>query len=132
MIPFASFKKVRYLFFEFGRKYKSICDQLAAVGQRVDETDKVHWFLCGLGPYFESFSVAHHAVKPRPLFCDLLASAEDHELFLKSVHNSSTHHVSFNANTARNPTSYGRGSYARGSRGGRSGSRGHGRRPPHF
>ncbi|KAM0033819.1 hypothetical protein Hdeb2414_s0016g00490351 [Helianthus debilis subsp. tardiflorus] len=40
---------------EFGQKFKAICDQLAAIGQPVTDTDKTHWFLCGLGASFENF-----------------------------------------------------------------------------
>ncbi|GKB95459.1 putative RNA-directed DNA polymerase [Tanacetum coccineum] len=43
---------------EFGRKFKAICDQLAAIGRPVDGDDKTHWFLCGLGASFENFSTA--------------------------------------------------------------------------
>lgn len=47
----------------YGLKYKSICDQLAAIGHLVDEADKYHWFLCSLGSFFETFSTTHQAVK---------------------------------------------------------------------
>ena len=46
---------------EFGRKFKSICDLLTAIGQSVDEPDRIHWFLCGLGATFETFSTAIRA-----------------------------------------------------------------------
>ncbi|PWA84471.1 zinc finger, CCHC-type, Gag-polypeptide of LTR copia-type [Artemisia annua] len=58
---------------EYGRKFKGICDQLAAIGHPVDDVDKNHWFLCGLGPSFETFSTALRTVKPRPTFRDLLS-----------------------------------------------------------
>lgn len=116
---------------KFGRIYKSICDQLAAIGQPIDETDKVHWFLCGLGPSFETFSAAHRSFNPCPLFRDLLAVAEGHEIFLKSIHGSSrTPPMSFNANTTCIIASFSDSSSAHSSRGGRSGGRGCGRRPP--
>ena len=41
---------------EFARKFKGVCDQLNAIGHPLDETDKTHWFLCGLGTSFETFS----------------------------------------------------------------------------
>ncbi|KAJ9544289.1 hypothetical protein OSB04_023996 [Centaurea solstitialis] len=118
---------------EYGRKFKSLCDQLAAIGQPVDDADKTHWFLCGLGPSFETFSTAHRAVKPRPGFRDLLSQAEGHELFLKSVHGSSTSHVAFTAESGRSYTPSNRRNSGRGGRGGggRSGGRGRGRRLPH-
>ncbi|GJZ09563.1 zinc finger, CCHC-type containing LTR copia-type gag-polypeptide [Tanacetum coccineum] len=40
------------------RRFKGICDQLSAIGHPVVEIDKLHWFLCGLGPSYETFSTA--------------------------------------------------------------------------
>lgn len=57
---------------DYGKKFKLLCDQLVAIRQLVEESDKSHWFLCGLGPSFETFSIAHRVVKPRPPFRDLL------------------------------------------------------------
>ncbi|KZV27403.1 hypothetical protein F511_02512 [Dorcoceras hygrometricum] len=34
---------------EFGRDFKLICDQLSAIGCLVDDTDKIHLYLKGLG-----------------------------------------------------------------------------------
>lgn len=34
---------------DFGRRFKTICDQLAAIGHPVDDEDKNHHFLRGLG-----------------------------------------------------------------------------------
>lgn len=130
---------------DYGRKFKSLCDQLAAIGHPVDDLDKSHWFLCGLGPSFETFSTAQRAIKPRPSFRDLLSQAEGHDLFLKSMHGSSTPQAAFVAEQPRgslnssgrrfSPSSRGRQSTGRGGfssgRGGFSGGRGRGRRPPH-
>ncbi|KAJ0809747.1 hypothetical protein HanPI659440_Chr01g0018831 [Helianthus annuus] len=41
-----------------GRKFKHICDRLSAIGHPIDEHDKHHWFLCGLGAAFETFSTS--------------------------------------------------------------------------
>lgn len=73
---------------EYGRMFKAICDQLSAIGQPIDEQDKAHWFLLGLGPSYESFSTTHRALKPLP-FRNLLSQAESHELFINSIHQSS-------------------------------------------
>lgn len=123
---------------DYGRQFKSLCDQLAAIGHPVDDLDKTHWFLCGLGPSFETFSTAQRAIKPRPSFRDLLSQAEGHDLFLKSMHGSSTLQAAFVAEQPRSSSSSsnrrfsnnnrGRQSYGRG---GFSGGRGRGRRPPH-
>ncbi|KAJ0926327.1 putative RNA-directed DNA polymerase [Helianthus annuus] len=71
---------------EYGRAFKAICDQLSAIGHPIDNMDQLHWFLCGLGPTFESFSTSTRSVRPVPSFIDLLASAESHELFIKNLH----------------------------------------------
>ncbi|XP_076918808.1 uncharacterized protein LOC143579360 [Bidens hawaiensis] len=57
---------------DYSRKFKSICDQLAAIGQPVLELDKFHWFLCGLGPAFENFSVLYGLLNQPRYFVTLL------------------------------------------------------------
>ena len=110
---------------DFGRKFKSICDQLFAVGHPVDESDKIHWFLCGLESVFETFSTAVRASRSPTTLRDLLAQAEAHELFLQSLHVTTSSAVAFTADT-RPPNSY----YGRGGRFNKGGH-GRGRRPPH-
>ncbi|GJV52135.1 zinc finger, CCHC-type containing LTR copia-type gag-polypeptide [Tanacetum coccineum] len=78
-----------------GRQFKGICDKLAAIGQPVDEMDKLHWFVCGLGASFETFSTAIRTTKPFTTFRDLLSQAESHEMFLKSLHGSATPPAAF-------------------------------------
>ena len=34
---------------EYSRSFKALCDQLNAMGRPIDDTDKTHWFLRGLG-----------------------------------------------------------------------------------
>lgn len=102
---------------EFSATFKSLCDQLTSIGHPVNELDKIQWFLCGLGVSFETFSTTHRAIKPPPLFRDLVSQAESHELFLKSIHGSTTPVVAF---TINHQQSYG-------SRGGNSTSRVRGR-----
>ncbi|PWA84132.1 hypothetical protein CTI12_AA162360 [Artemisia annua] len=51
---------------EFLRKFKLFCEQLAAIGHPVAETDKIHWFLRGLGPSYEGFSIVIRTIKPAP------------------------------------------------------------------
>lgn len=117
---------------DYGRRFKAICDQLAAIGHAVDESDKCHWFLCGPGGSFESFSVAIRASRHAHLFRDLLAQAEGHEMFLTSLHGSSPPPVAFTAETppGRPSSTVGRGrGTPRG--GGARGGRGRGRRSPH-
>ena len=45
----------------YARAFKALCDQLHAISRLVDGTDKVHWFLRGLGPNFSSFSTTQMA-----------------------------------------------------------------------
>lgn len=119
---------------DYSRKFKSICDQLAAIGQPVDTTDKTHCFFQSHGPSFETFSIAHKAITPRPSFRYLVAQAEIHELFVKSLHGPNSHPppVAFNVHQNRFSPTANRGSSSRGGRGGRSGGWGRGRRPPHY
>ncbi|KAJ9561510.1 hypothetical protein OSB04_006670 [Centaurea solstitialis] len=112
---------------EFGRKFRTICDQLSAIGHPVEDSDKVHWFLCGLGASFETFSTTIRASRTPLNFRDLLAQAEGHELFMRSIHGSTIPPVAFNVQSNASHFYRGRG------RGGRSprGGRGRGRRSPH-
>ncbi|KAJ0536278.1 putative RNA-directed DNA polymerase [Helianthus annuus] len=120
---------------DFGKKFKSLCDQLSAIGHPVPDMDKTHWFLCGLGPAFETFSTAHRALYPPPPFRDLMSKAESHELFLASLNSSTPPQAAFI--TGQQPTPSNRGVFARGrGRSGRlgtqqSGTRGRGKRIPH-
>lgn len=38
---------------DFACVFKGFCDQLHDIGCLVDNTDKVHWFLCGFGTEFQ-------------------------------------------------------------------------------
>ena len=40
---------------EYSNKFKLFCDKVSAIGHAVNEIDKLHWFLCGLGASFETF-----------------------------------------------------------------------------
>ncbi|XP_022025028.1 uncharacterized protein LOC110925379 [Helianthus annuus] len=119
---------------EFGRKFKTICDQLAAIGHPVDETDKCHWFLCGLGTTFEHFSTTHRALGTSS-FRELLGKAENQETFMTSLHSQNTPQAAFVAqqsrsgNTSRSSSG---SSYTNRGRGrGRNSGRGRGKRPSH-
>nr|GFA16602.1 putative zinc finger, CCHC-type, Gag-polypeptide of LTR copia-type [Tanacetum cinerariifolium] len=89
---------------EFARKFKTICDQLNVIGHPLDDIDKSHWFLCGLGSSFETFSTTQCLIRPHPSFRDLVSQAESHELFLKTMNGSSVQPVAFNASTTRAST----------------------------
>ncbi|KAJ0025135.1 hypothetical protein Pint_08816 [Pistacia integerrima] len=87
---------------EYSRSFKALCDQLTAMGCSVDDTDKVHWYLRGLGTDFANFSTAQMSLTPLPTFKDLVPKAESFEIFQNS-------------------------SKSRRSRGGHNGGHGHGR-----
>ncbi|KAF5780871.1 putative RNA-directed DNA polymerase [Helianthus annuus] len=119
---------------EFGRKFKTICDQLAAIGHPVDKTDKCHWFLCGLRTTFEHFSTTHRALGTSS-FRELFGKAENQETFMTSLHGQNTPQAAFVAqqsrsgNTSRSSSG---SSYTNRGRGrGRNSGRGRGKRPPH-
>ncbi|KAJ0896867.1 putative RNA-directed DNA polymerase [Helianthus annuus] len=118
---------------EFGRKFKALCDQLAAIGHPVDESDKCHWFLCGLGPAYEHFSTTYRAVGISS-FRELLAKTENQEIFIQSLHGQQTPPVAFTAQPLRsgNSRSNSGSTYSNRGRGrGRGAGRGRTRRPPH-
>ncbi|PWA38004.1 zinc finger, CCHC-type, Gag-polypeptide of LTR copia-type [Artemisia annua] len=101
---------------DFSRRFRNICEQLAAIGHPVAEIDKLHWFLCGLGPSYEVFSTAIRAAKAAPLFRDLVAQAESHELFLQSLHGTASPPAAFHAQNNRESSTQtrGRASFPRG------------------
>ncbi|GJV34145.1 putative RNA-directed DNA polymerase [Tanacetum coccineum] len=84
---------------DYCRRFKALCNQLSAIGHPVVEIDKLHWFLCGLGPSYETFSTAIRATKPAPMFRDLVTQAESHELFLQSLHGTPTPPAVFHVET---------------------------------
>ena len=81
----------------YTRAFKASCDQLHAIGCPVDGTDKVHWFLCGLGPDFSSFSTVQMAQTHLPCFPDLMSKAESFKLFQKSLESPTPSAVAFTA-----------------------------------
>ena len=70
---------------EYSRSFKALCDQLAAMGSPADDTDKIHWFLRGLGSEFANFSTIQLSISPLPSFRDLVSKAESSEIFQKSL-----------------------------------------------
>lgn len=80
---------------EYGQKFKSLCEQLTAIGRPVDETDKSNWFLRGLGPAFTSFSAARMATSPLPSVGDLLSDAEAFFTFQQSMESTGESQVTF-------------------------------------
>lgn len=76
---------------------ENLNDQLAAIGKPVDEANKVHWFLRGLGPAFTNFQASYLTRDTLPRFRDLLARAESYSMFHKPVPASTPTTVAFTA-----------------------------------
>lgn len=90
---------------DYSRKFKANCDQLAAISYPLHNDDKSHWFLCGLGSSFETFSITQWLISPRPSFRDLVSQAESHEMFLTSVNDSTVAPIAFYTTTNYNQSS---------------------------
>ena len=102
---------------EYARTFNTICDRLHGIGRSVDDIDKVHWFLRGIGIDFSTFSTDQMALTPLPCFEDLVSKAESFELFQLSLKSSNStcmtftptncgrtyrsHHASFNNQRGR-------------------------------
>ena len=82
---------------EYARAFKTICDQLHTIDRSVEDIDKVHWFLRGLGTEFSAFSTTQMALTPIPCFADLVSKAESFELFQLSLESSDTTPTAFTA-----------------------------------
>ena len=82
---------------EYARAFKIICDQLHVIGRPVEDIDKVHWFLRGLGTDFSAFSTAQMALTPVPCFADLVSKGESFELFQPSLESSDSTPITFTA-----------------------------------
>ncbi|KAF8377256.1 hypothetical protein HHK36_030631 [Tetracentron sinense] len=57
---------------DYLRKFKSLCDSLAAIGHPVSDEDRVFWVLNGLGPSYESFVTSVLAKPPFPSYDQLI------------------------------------------------------------
>jgi len=75
-------KKTLFGFAEYARSFRSLCDQLSAIGKSVDDTDKVHWFLYGLGSDLKKKFTPMLSQLPLPSFANLVRKALSHEFFL--------------------------------------------------
>ncbi|KAH6808067.1 hypothetical protein C2S51_029175 [Perilla frutescens var. frutescens] len=82
---------------DYSRKFKIICDQLAAISQPVHESDKSHWFLRGLGLSFAGFADTRMAISPMSEFRDFLHQARQYEIMLQSMEGRVTPAAAFTA-----------------------------------
>ena len=90
---------------EYARAFKALCDQLHSIGKPVNDIDKVHWFLRGLGSDFTTFSTAQMAQMSLPSFPDLVPKAKSFELFQKSLDNHGPPIAAFTATNHGQPRS---------------------------
>ncbi|XP_073262680.1 uncharacterized protein [Populus alba] len=70
---------------EYSREFKSICDQLAAMGHPIDDLDKIHWYLRGLGFVFSTFSTTQLSLPSLSSFMKIVPMVESYENFIKSL-----------------------------------------------
>ncbi|GKD54670.1 zinc finger, CCHC-type containing LTR copia-type gag-polypeptide [Tanacetum coccineum] len=66
-------KKGTSIVSECSRRFKIICEQLQAIGHPLPHDDKSHWFLCGVGSSFKTFSTTQRLITTRPNFRDLVS-----------------------------------------------------------
>lgn len=68
------------------------------MGRAIDATDKLHWFLRGLGESFTQFAFTHLSLTPLPSFEEMVWKAISFEIFHSSMENRSTTQVAFYSN----------------------------------
>ena len=73
------------IIFEYSRVLKTNYDQLLVMRCPVEDTDKVHWYLRGLGHKFSSFFTTQLSLTLIPSFKDIVPEAESFDLFSKSI-----------------------------------------------
>jgi hypothetical protein len=104
---------------EYSHEFKSVCDQLATMGCPVDDLDKIHWYLRGLGSSFSTFSTTQLSLSSLPSFTEIVPMAESYENFVKSLELPSTGSTSaaFTASCSnKSASARGGGHASRGSR----------------
>ena len=77
-----SLKKGSLIMDEYLRKFKTICDSLAAVNKPLDDVDKVFQLARGLGMEYKDFRVAMLAKPPYPSFNQFVLALQGHEQML--------------------------------------------------
>ncbi|KAL6344841.1 hypothetical protein AAG906_002747 [Vitis piasezkii] len=114
---------------EYSHSFKALCDQLTTMDRLIDDTDKVHWYLRGLGTDFANFSTTQMSLTLFPAFKDLVPKSESFKIFQNSLRSSSP--VSSTAFTATkgpfSPSRSGSNSKSRCSCSGYNRGHGHGR-----
>ena len=86
---------------EFSSTFKGLCDQLAAIGRPIDDTDKVHWYLRALGPDYKIFSTTMMSQLQLPSFAEIVPKALSHEIFKRSISHSSSNSAYYVQQTSK-------------------------------
>jgi hypothetical protein len=73
----------------------SVISYWPLIGRPMNEVDKSHWFLYGLGTEFASFSSTQLSLSSLTPIHDLVLLAESHDLFQKSLESQSLPIVAF-------------------------------------
>ncbi|CAH1454136.1 unnamed protein product [Lactuca virosa] len=81
----------------YSTKFRSYCEQLAAIDSPVSKTSKLHWYCRGLGPMFSTFSFSQIRLTPPLALRDVISEAESYSLFHKSLEDPSPTPVAFTA-----------------------------------
>ena len=68
---------------EYIRKFKVICDSLAAIKKPLDETNKVFQLARGLGPKYKDFRMAMLTKPPYPSYNQFIMSLKAHEQMIQ-------------------------------------------------
>lgn len=74
-----SIKKGNIPIDEFLRKFKNLCDNLAAIGKPIPDDDKVFQIARALGPKYADFKTAMLAKPPLPTFKQFILALQNHE-----------------------------------------------------
>ncbi|CAJ2640151.1 unnamed protein product [Trifolium pratense] len=104
---------------EYIRKFKDICDKLAAIGKPLSDVDKVFQISKGLGIKYKEFKIAVLSKPPYPSFHQFIMSLQNFEqVYLAEEKSSIDHNQAFF-------THRGKGSNMRGGRGNHRGRGSH-------
>ena len=87
-----SLKKGSLSLDDYIKRFKSLCDNLAAIKKPVDETRKVFQLARGLGPKYQDFRTAMLTKPPYPSFQQFVTALQAHEQMNQEYSDSSLRH----------------------------------------
>lgn len=86
--------------FEYSQVFKAHCDQLSVMACLVEYTNKIYWYLHGLGHEFTTFSANQLCLSLVPSFKDVVPKIESFDLFSKSIDHSTSDVSVYMANSS--------------------------------